>query len=113
MLTLKFGGTSMGSARRILDSVNIMCGRAEKDRISVVVSAVAGISNKLQESIDSCVKGGEAAPFVEQIRTTHRDICSELKSTLPGFKTDDVMAKIETNLSELAKLLTGVATFGE
>ena len=44
MLTLKFGGTSMGSARRMLDSAAIMIGRAEQDRISVVVSAVAGIS---------------------------------------------------------------------
>ena len=35
MLTLKFGGTSMGSARRILDSVEIMLGRAKTDRISV------------------------------------------------------------------------------
>lgn len=47
MLTLKFGGTSMGSARRILDSTDIMISRSETDRISVVVSAVAGVSNKL------------------------------------------------------------------
>ena len=45
MLTLKFGGTSMGSAKRILDSVEIMIGRAKEDRISVIVSAVAGVSN--------------------------------------------------------------------
>lgn len=42
MLTLKFGGTSMGSARRMLDSVDIMTSRAKTGRISVVVSAVAG-----------------------------------------------------------------------
>ena len=51
MITLKFGGTSMGNARRIIDSAAIMKERAEKDRISVVVSAVAGVSNKLHESI--------------------------------------------------------------
>ena len=37
MITLKFGGTSMGNARRIIDSATIMKERAEKDRISVVV----------------------------------------------------------------------------
>ena len=46
MITLKFGGTSMGNARRIIDSATIMKERAEKDRISVVVSAVAGVSEK-------------------------------------------------------------------
>ena len=47
MLTLKFGGTSMGSAARILNSADIVIGRAEKDRVSVVVSAVAGQHNKM------------------------------------------------------------------
>ncbi len=113
MLTLKFGGTSMGSARRILDSVDIMIGRANQDRISVVVSAVAGVSNKLQASIDACVKGGIAAPFITEIRNTHTDICAEIKSTLSDFNVDGVMSKIDPQLAELEKLLSGVATFGE
>jgi aspartokinase/homoserine dehydrogenase 1 len=113
MLTLKFGGTSMGNAQRILGSADIMCQRAEKERVSVVVSAVAGISNKLQESIDGCVKGAQASLYVDQIRSVHSDICSELQSTLPGFNAADVMKKIEPLLEELSKLLTGIASFGE
>ena len=38
----------MGNACRILDSVDIMIGRAKDDRVSVIVSAVAGVSNHLQ-----------------------------------------------------------------
>ena len=87
MLTLKFGGTSMGSARRILDSVEIMIGRAKSDRISVVVSAVAGISNKLQTAIDGCASGGTAESFVSELRRIHADICAEIKSALPEFST--------------------------
>ena len=64
MITLKFGGTSMGSARRIIDSAMIMKGRAEKDRISVVVSAVAGVSNKLQESIEKQRQDPQLTNFV-------------------------------------------------
>ena len=85
MLTLKFGGTSMGSARRILDSVDIMLGRAEKDRISVVVSAVAGVSNKLQEAIDSCVAGGVADTYISELRSIHSDICAEIKSRIQDW----------------------------
>ncbi len=113
MLTLKFGGTSMGSARRILDSVEIMMGRAKTDRISVVVSAVAGVSNKLQAAIDSCITGGTSTSFVSELRSIHADICAEIKSTVPEFNLEQVNSKIESHLSELDKLLAGLAIFGE
>lgn len=113
MLTLKFGGTSMGSARRILDSVNIMIGRAQKSRISVIVSAVAGVSNSLQAAIDGCVAGGNAATYVESIRKVHADICFELEACVDGFNAKEVLKRIEPNFIELEKLLTGVSSFGE
>ena len=113
MLTLKFGGTSMGSARRILSSVDIMLERAGQDRISVVVSAVAGVSNKLQEAIDGCVAGGTAESFLTRLRTVHADICAEIKAVLPEFNSDGVTAKLEKLFKELEQLLNGLATFGE
>lgn len=113
MLTLKFGGTSMGSARRILDSVNIMIGRAQKSRVSVIVSAVAGVSNALQSAIDGCVAGGNAATYVESIRKVHADICFELEACVEGFNAKEVLKRIEPNFIELEKLLTGVSSFGE
>ncbi len=113
MLTLKFGGTSMGSARRILDSVEIMIGRAKTDRISVIVSAVAGVSNSLQSAIDGCITGGNASTFVESIRKTHVDICDEIQASLKGFDAKEILKKIEPNFTELERLLNGVASFGE
>ncbi len=113
MITLKFGGTSMGSARRILNSVDIMIGRASEDRISVVVSAVAGVSNKLQEAIDGCVAGGSAENYVTQIKNIHYDICSEIKASVAEFDKESVVAKIDGTLKELEKLLSGLVSFGE
>ncbi len=113
MLTLKFGGTSMGSAHRILDSVAIMISRAEKEHISVVVSAVAGVSNKLQSAIDSCITGGQPSSFITEIRNIHLSICSEIKSAFGGFNSDAVMSRIDSLLAELEKLLSGLVTFGE
>ena len=113
MLTLKFGGTSMGSARRILDSADIIMGRADQDRISVIVSAVAGVSNSLQAAIDSCTSGTPADTFIEQLRKTHSDICSELQSKQKGFDAQSVMKKIEPLFAECEKLLTGIMAFGE
>lgn len=114
MLTLKFGGTSMGNARRILDSADIMMGRARTDRVSVVVSAVAGVSNRLQAAIDGCVAGtGTPAAFVEEIRRTHETICDEIRADLEGFADGDVRKAIAPHFAELERLLSGVATFGE
>ena len=113
MLTLKFGGTSMGSARRILDSTDIMVSRSETDRISVVVSAVAGVSNKLQESIDGCTAGSPAGPFVENIRRIHHDICVEIATQLPSFIPQNVMQRLEPLLAEYKRLLEAVSAFGE
>ena len=95
MLTLKFGGTSMGDADHIIDSANIIVERAEKDRLSVVASAVAEISNSLQASIESCISGSSADNFVSDIKEKHLLICNELENKLDGFSSKDVMAKLE------------------
>lgn len=113
MLTLKFGGTSMGSAKRILDSVEIMIGRSQTDKISVVVSAVAGVSNKLQEAIDSCILGNNPLTYINELKNIHSEICSQIKATLPNFNSETVMQKISENLVELEKLLAGISTFAE
>ena len=113
MLTLKFGGTSMGNARRILDSVEIMLDRAKEGRISVIVSAVAGVSNALQAAIDSAVAGNDAASSIENLRKIHSEICAEIHAAVADFDQKEVMKKIEPNFAELEKLLSGVATFGE
>ena len=112
MLTLKFGGTSMGNARRILSSADIIINRAKEDRLSVVVSAVAGVSNTLQAAIDSSVTG-TTGTFVSDLRKTHQEIAFELQSKCEGFDAEKVLAFIEPNFVELEKLLAGVASFGE
>lgn len=113
MITLKFGGTSMGNAQRMFDSVAIMIDRAKADRISVVVSAVAGISNKLQASIDAAVLGEQTTSFITEIRQTHKSICEELTTMLPAFDKVSVLAKVEPVLALYEKLLNAVAAFGE
>ena len=104
----------MGSARRILDSVEIMIGRAKTDRVSVIVSAVAGVSNSLQAAIDGCVAGtGTPETYVESLRKTHEEICDEIHADVQGFIAADVLKKLEPYFVELEKLLSGVASFGE
>ncbi|WP_318662192.1 bifunctional aspartate kinase/homoserine dehydrogenase I [Treponema sp.] len=113
MITLKFGGTSMANARRILASADIILNRAKEDRLSVVVSAAAGVSNTLQSAIEATVAGISGTNYVTDIRNTHKEICNELQSKLSGFDSDKVMASLEDNFVELEKLLAGCVSFGE
>ncbi|MBP5569104.1 MAG: bifunctional aspartate kinase/homoserine dehydrogenase I [Treponema sp.] len=113
MITLKFGGTSMANARRILASADIIINRAKEDRLSVVVSAAAGVSNTLQSAIEATVSGISGANYVTDIRNTHNEICLELQSKQAGFDAEKVMAKLEPNFVELEKLLAGCVSFGE
>lgn len=113
MITLKFGGTSMANARRILASADIIINRAKEDRLSVIVSAVAGVSNTLQSAIDATTTGIIGSDYVTDLRKIHNEICLELQSKLPGFDAEKTMAKIEPNFVELEKLLAGCISFGE
>ena len=113
MLTLKFGGTSMGNARRILSSADIICKRAKEDRLSVVVSAVAGVSNTLQAAVDACTAGTSTETIINDLRKIHEEICKELQAQVKGFNAEKVMNSIEPNFAELEKLLAGAASFGE
>lgn len=113
MITLKFGGTSMANARRILSSADIIAGRARKDRLSVVVSAAAGVSNTLQAAIDACTTGTTTTDYVKDIKKIHEEICYELQSKLSGFDAEKVLNFIQPNFDELSKLLAGCTSFGE
>ncbi len=103
----------MGSARRMLNSVHIMCSRAQKDTISVIVSAVAGVSNSLQQSIEGCTAGENPAAHVEKIRAVHTDICAELQALVPQFGADAVIAKLAPLFETYERLLSAAAAFGE
>ncbi len=103
----------MANARRILSSADIILNRAKEDRLSVVVSAAAGVSNNLQAAIDASTSRNTATNFVVEIKKLHEQICNELQSEVKGFDADKVMASISPNFDELEKLLAGCTSFGE
>lgn len=139
MITLKFGGTSMGSAKRILNSSKIVIDRdKEKGRVSVIVSAVAGISNKLQEAIDYCISSdseregllkecikvnerknyaceadGYLQRFYEELTQVHYNIIEELQKSLPLYDTSKVKSKIDAVIGEIKRALDGSLSLRE
>lgn len=103
----------MANADRILSSADIIISRAKEDRLSVIVSAVAGVSNNLQAAVDACISGNTTTDYVRDIKKIHEEICLDLSSRVKGFDANAVMASLEPQFVELDKLLAGCLSFGE
>ena len=120
----------MGSAERMLKAVSIMQGRAAKGRIAVIVSAVGGVSDRLQAAIDQALadflalskedKGFPArqdespsSGIARGIIETHELILSDLEAALPSFNIEAVKIELQLLFAELSRLVNAIAVFGE
>ncbi len=121
MLVMKFGGTSMGNAARMLNSADIIAERAGQDRVCVIVSAVGGISNRLQKGITDALAASSTADdqatiataLAEDIRAAHASILSELAASVPAFRAAVVSAAHEELHAEHERLLSAIVSFAE
>ncbi len=100
MIVMKFGGTSVGSAVRIRDVVEIVRGRASR-RPVVVVSAQAGVTNELIALAEGAVRGPAETRSLER---RFAGLLSDLG--LPAYLVDD-------DLDELGSLLKGITLVGD
>jgi bifunctional aspartokinase / homoserine dehydrogenase 1 len=110
MKVLKFGGTSVGSAKNINNVIDILENYSKNDKMICTVSAVGGITDKL------LLAGKQAKnkdlEFVETfniIKNTHLEIVKDL---LPS-KNDSVLVFVENKLNALKSLLDGIYLINE
>lgn len=132
MLVMKFGGTSMGSAEKMCNSADIIIGRSKLDRLGVIVSAVGGVSNRLQDSINFALQQAETVTgtatgttttttttftttdeIIASIRKTHTDIVDTLARTVSGYRVKPVLDELEPLFAGFERMLVAVASFGE
>ncbi|MDZ7771909.1 MAG: bifunctional aspartate kinase/diaminopimelate decarboxylase [Balneolaceae bacterium] len=104
-MVLKFGGTSVSSREnweRIAEVVAVR--RREGARVCVVHSALAGVSNRLQELIDGDTEKGRGAA-VDAIREQHLELARDLEL--------DGETLLGGHLGELERLVRGIELVGE
>jgi aspartokinase/homoserine dehydrogenase 1 len=80
LAVMKFGGTSVGDASRILNVASIVRDAAYSSDIVVVVSAMAGVTNKLLEAANEAEAGNYArvAAIFDDLQARHRQAACEL-----------------------------------
>ncbi len=113
MAVMKFGGTSVGTAKAMQQAISIVAREKDNAVPLVVLSACSGITNKLVRIADAAGRSNldEASALAAEVRRHHVDLVQEL------IKSDvlkkEVSAKIELLAGRLEMLIKGVDIVGE
>ena len=110
MIVLKFGGTSVKDEAAIERLVEIV--RGEAPRAVVVVSALAGVTDRLLSiaTAAGAGKADQALLALEELRVRHHIVASVV--TDPELK-DDLIAVIDRELDALAETVSALVTLRE
>jgi len=113
-LTMKFGGTSVGSAEALAQAADIVLEQARQwDRVTVVVSAMSGVTDALTRGAQTAAAGdGEThRAIVTELRARHYRAVDEL------FPSDgeraQLLATVDEYLDEFGAFCRSIRVLGE
>jgi aspartate kinase len=112
-IVMKFGGTSVGTGKNIRQVAGLVADRTKQNRVVVVVSALAGVTNNLIKVADQARKGTEQQikDFTKKLVEKHSAVIAD------AIKDKRIQKEIEqitkTAVGELEKVLTGICYVGE
>lgn len=113
MIVIKFGGTSVGEAKRVLTAIEIVSERREQKPI-VVVSALAGITNQLiaaTEAARAC-DAQKVAEILAAVRQRHEDVAIQLVQQKMDF-FESFTRQLDKHIDQIHTILKGIALLGE
>ncbi len=114
IITMKFGGTSVGSPEAISGVVNIIRSEmANGSRLIVVVSAMSGVTDALIGSVKDAAVGNKWGyrSTSQKIRDRHYEVINLL--TAPGKDRQAVIAEVDRLVAQHIELCDAVNTLGE
>ena len=115
LLVMKFGGTSVGNAARFRQCAEIVSRAARGDRVIVVVSAVAGVTDLIFRTIDAARHGDSPAAdaHLNKFEHVHRELLSDLFSgdrQTEGLKLlNEVLGRLSKSVYALLELGSGIS----
>src|SRR5579862_2189463 len=107
MRVMKFGGTSVSGAARLRAVAAQVRAALAEERVLVVVSAMAGITDLLIAGIGAAEAGGDRGA-AERFEALHREVCDELAPDL-GPERAAAARRLADLGTELARLLAAAA----
>jgi len=112
MRILKFGGSSVANAERILEVINIIVNSsAGQSNLAVVVSAQGGVTDQLETLCDLIVQDkSNADAIVKDIEQRNFAI---LEALLPLAQLPSSLAEVMAMINELSDIVKGASLVGE
>ncbi len=110
MKILKFGGTSVGTAESIAQVIGLIEKEQKENNVIVVLSAMGGVTNQLQEAANIAETGEDFAPILKEIEARHFEV---IKKLLPVQAQNPVITQIRFYFNELDDILSGISTLKE
>jgi bifunctional aspartokinase / homoserine dehydrogenase 1 len=108
---MKFGGTSVGDAKRMRSVVDLVEGALVSDRVCLVASAMAGVTNLLVKAVDPGSRQ-ENEHLLEKFRDIHEAAIAELQGEL-GEHAPPLREELADLVAECDRLLKGVSLLDE
>ena len=112
-IVMKFGGTSVATGENIRHVADLVIKNAKNDKVAVVVSALAGVTNSLIEVAEQAKKSDEKhiQTFTKELLEKHlKAITTAITSKLIQKEVTQITEK---TIAELEKVLTGICYVGE
>ncbi len=113
MRVLKFGGTSVANAGRFINVADIAAQESADDRVSLVLSAPAKITNLLVALVQAGMSGSDGKDIQNQIRKIIEPIYETLSEKYPSFDKATVQAEFEETMNLISRRIQGAAMLGE
>jgi aspartokinase len=112
LIVMKFGGTSVGDASRFRQCAQIVSKAAQNDRIIVVVSAMAGITDLIFKIITAARHGDSTTTEtnLNEFEERHRELVRELFSAAEQYKAFGFVERVLDQLRESSKALITLRT---
>ena len=96
LIVMKFGGTSVGNADRFRQCAAIVAEAARHDRIVVVVSAMAGVTDLIFKTIEAARHGDAPATrtHLQKFESVHRELMGSLFEPQHQPAANDYLAEV-------------------
>jgi aspartokinase/homoserine dehydrogenase 1 len=113
-ITMKFGGTSVGSVEAIANVTDIIRESVEAgDKLTVIVSAMSGVTDSLINAVKMAENGDKWGYLstADKLRDKHDETLNQLVP--PGAERENTSAKIHALLDNLVELCQAISIMGE
>ncbi|QJC34253.1 bifunctional aspartate kinase/homoserine dehydrogenase I [Enterobacteriaceae endosymbiont of Donacia cinerea] len=108
MRVLKFGGTSLKNAERFLLIINIINMYLKNEKIAVVLSAPANITNILEKMIEKSIKKKNYKKDIIYIQEFFINLTNNLKKNIKNLDIYTINNNINKIINKIEKLLYGI-----